>query len=258
MKRALWCALLVVLALAAVSPHAFAQRLACSTIQPGETAARVARRITGDPRNRYQPWFQIVDPTASRFIAKTQYGAIRAGWRACIVNEPAKSGAPGLLAGMPAALGINTVLDAIIRMVGGIDVLVWWGALVVAISLVWRSIDEYVTDRQTMLDAMKRFGETFIREFERPLTQQHLPERPIESRLRASPHRRRLDILLAPHGGRRYPNLSDHKKNMDYDVTRVLQLLRDQPFVCGPLYAQGPWVVLPFQFQVRSTQTGGK
>jgi len=239
MKRALWSALLVVLALAAASPHAFAQRLACSTIQPGETAARVARRVTGDPRNRHQPWFQIVDPTDSRFIAKGQYDRIRAGWLACIVNEPAE--------------------NAIDRGAGGSDLTpVLWGGLVVVIALVWRSVDEYLADRQARLDAMKRFGETFVREFERPLLQQPLRERPLQSRLRVSPHRQRLDVLLAPSGGRRYPNLADHRKNVAYDVTRVLQQVRDQAFVCGPLYAQGPWVVVPFQFQVSSTQAGGK
>jgi hypothetical protein len=109
-----------------------------------------------------------------------------------------------------------------------------------------------------MLEAMHHFGESFIREFERPLIEQDDARGPIESRLRASAHRRRLEILLAPRGGKRYPNLSDHRKNVEYDVTRVLQRLRDQPFVCSPLYAQGRWVVVPFQFQVSSRQAGGR
>jgi hypothetical protein len=58
-----------------------------------------------------------------------------------------------------------------------------------------------------------------------------------------------LEILLAPGDGRRYPNLADHKANFAYDVFRVLQLLRDQPFACAPPYAHGGWVVVPFHFQ---------
>lgn len=260
MKGVIGCALLIAaLALTAGSTHAFAQRLACSTIRPGETATHVARRITGDARNRFEPWFQIVDPGASRFIAKAQYDRIRPGWRACIVSEPVRTESLRVLADTAVATRMNAVLDDIVRIVGGIDsTYVLWGALVILISIGWRSVDEYVTDRHTMLDAMNRFGQAFILEFERPLIQQDRPERPIQSRLRAIPHRRRLEILLASNGAGRYPNLSDHKKNVEYDVTRVLQLLRDQPFACGPLYAQGPWVVVPFALQISSKQAGGK
>ena len=49
----------------------------------------------------------------------------------------------------------------------------------------------------------------------------------------AALHASRLDILLAPGAGRRYPNLSDHRSNVEYDVQRVLTLLKDEPFVAG-------------------------
>lgn len=252
-------ALVVVLAVTAASSQTLAQRLACAAIRPGETAAAVARRVTGDARNRYESWFQILDPTTSRFVRKAQYDHIRPGWRACVVNEPAQTGARRGRADASVAGRFQAAFDTFARAIGALDsTFVLWVALVIAIALAWSSVDEYVSDRQKMLDAMRRFGETFIREFEWPLIQQDAPERPIQSRLRASAHRRRLEILLAPKGGRRYPNLSDHKKNVEYDVTRVLQRLRDQPFICSPLYAQGQWVVVPFQFQVSSKQAGGK
>jgi hypothetical protein len=250
------CALVVVLALAAGSP-ALAQRLACATIRPGETAAAVARRVAGDARNRHQPWFQILDPTTSRFVPKAQYDRIRAGWRACVLNDAAQVGTRRHLAG--ATLWMQTASDTLGRTMGALDsTFVLWAALVVLIALAFSGVDEYVSNRQRMLDAVQRFGEIFVREFERPLIRQDEPERPIQSRLRASPHRRRLEILLAPNGRRRYPNLSDHKKNVEYDVARVLHLLRDQPFVCSPMYARGQWVVVPFQFEVGPTQAGGK
>ena len=249
-------ALLVLLAVTAASSHALAQRRACAEIRPGETAAAVARRITGDAQNRYEPWFQILDPATSRFVRKAQYDHLRPGWRACVVNEPAPSGASPLAG---ASVWMRATFDTLARTVGVLDsTFVLWTAFVILIALAWSGVNEYVSDRQRMLDAMRRFGETFIREFERPLIQQDDPERPIQSRLRTNAYRRQLEILFAPEGGRRYPNLSDHKKNVEYDVTRVLQRLRDQPFVRSPLYAQGDWVVVPFQFQVSSKQAGDK
>lgn len=252
-------ALVIVLGATVASSDALAQRLACAAIRSGETATGVARRVTGDAENVYEPWFQILDSTSSRFIAKAQYDHIRPGWQACVINERARSQARRALAGTPAGVWIHSAADTLVRAIAGIDAaFVLWPALVIVISLAWFGIDEYLADRQRMLDAMQRFGDTFIREFERPLIQHNEPDRPIQSRLRASPHRRRLEILLAPNGGRRYPNLSDHKKNVEYDVTRVLQLLRDQPFVRTSLHAQGRWVVVPFELQIGSKQAGAR
>jgi hypothetical protein len=252
-------ALLVLLVATAAPPPALAQRLACTAIRPGETAATVATRVTGDARNRYEPWFQILDPATSRFVGKGQYDRIRAGWRACVVPDPAPISAAGTAAGAPVAVRIQQAFDTLARAIGGLDsTFVLWIALVIAIALASSGVDEYAADRQQIIETMHRFGEAFIREFERPLIELDDAGRPIESRLRASAHRRRLEILLAPRRGKRYPNLSDHRKNVEYDVTRILQRLRDQPFVCSPLYTQGRWVVVPFQFQVSSRQAGGR
>ena len=68
---------------------------------------------------------------------------------------------------------------------------------------------------------------------------------------------RQVEVLLAPRGGRPYPNLVDHKQNVEYDVERVLRVLEDQRFVAGPLYAQGQWVVVPLYLQVSPKQAGG-
>src|SRR5687768_6449790 len=78
------CALLFVVTLAATPAAAFSQSSVCHPIRGGESATQLARRITGDGRNKYQPWFQIMDHS-SRFIPKSQYDRIRRGWRACIV-----------------------------------------------------------------------------------------------------------------------------------------------------------------------------
>jgi hypothetical protein len=119
-------------------------------------------------------------------------------------------------------------------------------------------------ERETVLNVMRRFGERFVVEFEEPLYQEPaarrvaIPgvtgvegraDRPVRSRLRFAPARNRLEILLAPHEGRSYPNLSDHRRNLEYDVERVLDLLGDAPFVAGRLHAEGRWVVVPFRLK---------
>ena len=77
-----------------------------------------------------------------------------------------------------------------------------------------------------------------------------------KSRLRLAPARRRLDVLLAPADGRTYPNLFDHRRNVEYDVERVVWLLRGEPFINGRPYARGPWVVIPFYFETSRQQEG--
>ena len=83
--------------LCAADPHAAVgctdgrvlESLVCQAIRRGESAPQVARRLTGDSRNTYQTWFQIRN-ASSRFVPKSQYNAIRAGWRACLL-KPASS-----------------------------------------------------------------------------------------------------------------------------------------------------------------------
>ena len=73
-------ALLIAVAASAPLPLS-AQQWTCYTILPGDTVARAATRITGSAHTRHEPWFQIVDPARSGFVAKAQYDHIRPGWR---------------------------------------------------------------------------------------------------------------------------------------------------------------------------------
>jgi hypothetical protein len=128
--------------------------------------------------------------------------------------------------------------------------LVWWATplLVLVSGLLlawsWKHIDE----RRARVDVMKRFGNRFVSEFEGPLSR-GVASRPIKSRLRFAPVRRRVEILLAPANGHTYPNLVDHRRNVEYDIARVLRLLRHEPFIGGPPYAEGQWVVIPCRFE---------
>jgi hypothetical protein len=103
---------------------------------------------------------------------------------------------------------------------------------------------------------MQHYARRFIDEFERPLVRYDPADRPVRSRLRCRAGRRRLDILLAPGDGRSYPNLSDHKQNLEYDVSRIMHVLGDDSFVCGPLYRQEDWVVVPFRFTAAAKPPG--
>jgi hypothetical protein len=242
--------LLVVLALTGACADVVAQQPACVAIRRGDTAALAAARLTGSAATRHAPWFHIIDPVSSAVIAKADYDHIRPGWRACIMQTPAgrvTSGDDERAAAL--AIGVHSGLPTFVRRIGGaIDPpIVLLGALLLAIALIGHSLDEFVRERQALVATMRRFGGRFVREFERPLIQEPLRPAPIKARLRVRPARRRLEVLLAPAAGRRYPNLTDHRRNAEYDVQRVLRSLGNEPFVSGPLYAQGTWVVVPFQ-----------
>lgn len=257
------CALPFVVALAVCPSSAFSQTSVCRSIQRGETATQLARRITGDGRNTYQPWFQIMD-ASSRFVPKSQYDRVRAGWRACVVKptierssappvtQLAKNADPVIADGSPRPL----VTGAIQPAMGDVDLtLMWLGAALLLPLFGWRFVDDYMARKKTVLLVMRHYAHRFVREFERPLIQQPA-ELPLRARLRLRPARGRVDILLAPGDGRRYPNLSDHRKNLEYDVVRIARLLGDESFVRDPLYMHAEWVVVPFRFNLGQKHTG--
>jgi hypothetical protein len=246
--------------------------LVCHSIRRGESAEDVARRITGQRRNTYQAWFQIMN-ASSRFVPKSQYDRVRAGWRACITKPavesvpaaadqvrsievfdqfpaPAVPGADALATTTTALVSAGPVpqheAPGILRAIGRVDLtIVWLGAVAVVSWAGWRAFDGYSARRNTASIVVKLFATRFVQEFERPLVRSHAAERAVRSGLRQR-RRGRFDILLAPGQGRRYPNLSDHRKNVEYDVARVLRLLADESFVSGTLYTQAEWVVVPF------------
>ena len=112
-----------------------------------------------------------------------------------------------------------------------------WSTVVPVLALSCWLVDGYLAGRRQTLRAMELYAERFVEEFERPLLQPHLSHRPIQSRVRFKPGRARFDVLLAPDAGLRYPNLTDYKKNVMYDVVRIEQALSEhafgeQPSVC--------------------------
>jgi hypothetical protein len=245
-------------AVVVASPHGHAQGWACTTIQPGETASSVAARMTGSAWNRHESWFQIVEPVSGRTLAKSRYDRIHEGWRACVAQQIVIARQSDAATRAAAAAGADSPWSRITSALRAIDApLVLWGALSFALVFLWNACGEYYRDRERTLILMRHFGERFVREFERPLLQPPLVRAPIRARLRTYPGSRRLDVWLAPNAGRRYPNLSDHRDNVFYDIARVSQVLRDPSFVCFAPYAKSGWVVIPFQFQAGAGQVGG-
>jgi len=262
---------LILLALTLSAAPAVAQSLDCHPIRRGESAGQAARRVTGDSRNAYRAAFQIMN-ASSRFIPKSQYNQIRAGWRACIVRAsaprpapveprieppallavaetddteaPQIASAPLALAAPIAAVAATTLSP---RHVATMDLTLVW--LATAIAVPWfglQVVDGYLTRRRTASVLRQHFASRFISEFERPLARYDDTEPPVKARVRSA-RRGGFEILLAPGLGRRYPNLTDHKRNVEYDVSRVLTALDDHFFVEGALYEQAEWVVVPFQ-----------
>lgn len=235
--------------------------MTCYLIQPGDTAARLAQHFTGNAYNRHQPWFQIVNPTTETFIAKSQYRFIQAGWHVCVATEMLRPGSawPGYpLVGSTAPVLLQTRVPQAQKPVD-LSAL-WWAVplfvVVLALVLTWTVAGKYIGERQASLSTMRGFGDKFISEFERPLFRRCAGEPAVKSRLRFAPRRQTLEVLLAPAEGRTYPNLFDHRRNVEYDVERVLRLVRDASFTNGPLYAEGPWVVIPFRLETGRQQEG--
>jgi len=275
MTRFSGCAWPIVLTLAAGPSAAFAESFACYPVHRGETASRLAKRITGHASNKYQPWFDIVD-LSGRSVPKSQYDRVRSGWRACVLvktvkdrpikadpivaDEATRQVEP--VASPPSADAPRTNQDVFrpssVALQASLNVdptRIWLGAAVVVPALGFLILGGYVRRRNAARIFMSQFAYLFVREFERPLLQ-HAAEPAIRARLRVSSYRARLEICLAPGNGRRYPNLSDHRKNVEYDVGRVLSALADESFVCGRLRVRDGWVVVPFRFRARLKQRG--
>jgi hypothetical protein len=261
-------ALPIVLMLEGAAIPAFAQSPVCHAIRPGESATHAARRVTGSGQNAYHEWFQIMDPSA-RFVPKSQYNRMGLGWRACIitpaisldahrVEEPAAAGAyaapngspiPEALASPAAPASADAGVSDVVRRLAGVDLwMLWLCAAVLVPWCGWLMVDGYLTHRRTASLSVRYFAHRFVDEFERPLVGYDAGERPVRSALRFGARRGRFDILLAPAEGRRYPNLSDHKKNVEYDVDRVVRVLADDAFVSGAPYTKAGWIAVPFQF----------
>ena len=172
-----------------------------------------------------------------------------------LVRRPGRTGRPGAVGN--AGDGLLFAAAGVFRKLEGVDLTMLWLCTAVVVPwLGWRIFDDYLARRKTASIVVRFFVDRFVDEFERPLVRYDAQERPVRSALRWGARARRFDILLAPGEGRRYPNLSDHRKNVEYDVARVMHVLGDDSFVSGALYTHAGWIVVPFQFTAGPRQSG--
>jgi hypothetical protein len=218
---------LVVLVTAAPAP---AQSLVCSPVYADETGPAVAFRLTGDPDNLYQPWFRFADATG-RLVPQSQHTQMRADWQVCLARDITRATDT-----LPVIVSDGRRSD--------IEVAVRIGLAVFLILLPWALLAEHLRQTRPVPIPMRHHAHRFIDAFARPLLLQSSTDAPIRSRPRYQPARREVEILIAPGAGRRYPNLSDHRGNVEYDVRRVLCLLENCLVVSRPLRVEGQWVVI--------------
>jgi hypothetical protein len=241
------------------SPYAYGQQVTCYPIQVGDTAARLALEFTGDAHNRRQAWFQIVDPTTSTVIPKSRYAVIQSGWHVCVATRMLRPGTAQPRYELVSSAPVLVPRTDVTPKQTALDLSVlWWATplFVWGFVLAWVVTGKYIDERRASLAAMRGFGARFVSEFDRPLFRRCANDPAVRSRLRLSPARHRLEILLVPADGRTYPNLMDHKKNVEYDVARVVRILRDGRFINGALHTEGRWVVIPFRFKTDTQQEG--
>lgn len=241
--------LLAVSAIGVTAAGVVAEPVTCYAIRQGDTAALISLRLTGSVGQEDESWFYIVDHH-SRVVPKSRYRLIHPGWQVCLASRRAEPPRPAI--GVASDARAPRVL--VTSVVGGA---ICGGAVLIAAWFAHAG-SRLVRRRRTVIAMMQGFGERFVKEFERPLIVPGREERAVESRLHLIPRRQRLEILLAPSGGRRYPNLSDHRCNVAYDAERIVRRLNDERFVRGRLGNRGRWVVIECHFEIDMEQEGCK
>ena len=235
-----------------------AQQFACWPIARGDTASGLARRLTGAAATAYSDTFQIKDPARRTFVPKSRYSRLSTDWQACVAQKPVKR---NLFVPAPAptpATAPATASAAAPPPASSSDIgfAVRFGAGVSLMLLMISMVSSYAAGRP-MPPALRRAGEDFVTAFATPLVDPTSAVPPVAARLRFVHRAQRLEIGIAPQGGRRYPNLSDHKKNVEYDVTRVIRILGAHRIVCDRLHADGQWVVVSIRL-AQPNQAGAK
>lgn len=254
------CTVLSVLAAAAAGPVTAAQtgdaateRFHCYRIRTGDSAADVVEHLTGRRGTLSESPFQIFD-SHRQLVSRTQSDRLSPGWTVCLaegrsptaVHTSIRTSAPAKSVGSvqqpPAVAALQPAFY---------DPDLWWlASLVLAATTSLFGLNSWRKHLE-LAHIMRRFGGDFVREFERPWAAYRGAGALPRSRLRINPRRSRLEILVAPPPGSTYPNLSDHRSNVEYDVVRITAALKHGAFASAQPRTEGEWVVLPFQFKGR-------
>ena len=249
----------VLLLLCAMPSRVDAQQFVCWPIAAGDSASGLARRLTGNAAAAYGFAFQIRDPARRMFVPKSHYQHLESDWQACVARGPVPDNliayAPvvelaesarvpdeHIIAPIPQALASAPLaLARADRTLTDIPFAATIGAAVLLI-MVLSAVAGSVAPR-LIAPSVRRAGESFVTVFARPLVDPSSGVPPIQARLRFVRRKQQLEISIAPGPGHRYPNLADHKKNVEYDVDRVIGVL-GKYVLCNPPRAAGKWVVV--------------
>jgi hypothetical protein len=228
------------------------ERFHCYRIRPGDSAADVAMHLTGHRGNLSESSFQIFD-SHRQLVSKAQYNLISPGWTVCLAEGRAPVPAPAAIrTSVPAKPLVGVLPTAVAALQPTLyDPDMWWFASLVMVATTSLFALNSWRKQLALAHIMRGFGGDFVREFGRPWAQYRGAAALPRARLRLNPRQARLEILVAPSPGRTYPNLSDHRSNVEYDVMRVTAALKHADFTSAEPYAEGEWVVLPFQFKGR-------
>ena len=74
------------------SAHVFGQQLTCYAIRPGDTAAGLAQRFTGNASTVTNPGFRSSTRRPATYVPKSRYGVIQSGWHVCVATEMLRRG----------------------------------------------------------------------------------------------------------------------------------------------------------------------
>ena len=251
----------VLLLLCALPSRMAAQEFVCWPIAAGDTATSLARRLTGNADAAYGLAFQIRDPARQMFVPKSHYRRLRLDWQACVAPGPVPKtqvvhapvvglAASAMVPDQPIATTPRALASAALtlgradRVLTDVPFAATIGAAVLLIMLL-AAVAGSLTPRPIPW-SVRRAGENFVTVFARPLVDASSGVPPIHTRLRFLRRTQQLEIFIAPGPGHRYPNLADHKKNVEYDVDRVLRALAN--FVLSrPPRAAGKWVVVTIE-----------
>ena len=252
---------LVLLLLCAVPSIVHAEEFVCSPIARTDTVSTLARRLIGKSSAAYSDAFQIRDPARRMFVPKSQYQRLRAHWQACVLVRPRESVAPAPVApeaaailpeapmATPIPMAVSSVSPALtVAESSSSDGVAGpaLGAAALLIFLTGLAVTGWLAPR-SMPAPMQQAGDAFTAVFARPLIDPSSATPPIDTRLRFVRRTQQLEIFIAPGPGRRYPNLADHKKNVEYDINRVIRVLGNHVVLAGSLRAHGRWIVVPIR-----------
>ncbi len=237
-----------------------AQQFVCWPIAAGDTVSSLARRLTGRADAAYGLAFQIRDPARRMFVPKSHYQRLQTDWQACVAPGPVPKSqalyapvvelaASAVVTDQPSATTPQALASAPLTLARADrpPINVPFAATTAALLLiVLLSAAAGSLTPRPIPPSVRRAGRTFVTVFARPLIDGSSGVPPIHTRLRFLRRKQQLEILIAPGPGHRYPNLADHKKNVEYDVDRVLRALGNY-VLSRPPRAAGKWVVVTIE-----------